>query len=188
MPLFEIAAFKVDFNSSADGKVNLINDEKEQHKQQETMRLSSLKMTTVANDIIKRLNVDTRKRWSGVKFFGLDRSDVKLIMERSNDNNHQQNITKPCTREDDNDQENPAIVTEQLIQQNKNCTWLGVKTFGNVVIGEFASFYERKFKRNSYTAHRGVACNTGKNVLVTCKIDAYGPMPFFLCEADNEFN
>ena len=46
-----------------------------------TSEVSSLKSTIVANNILKSLNVATNKKWSGVKVFGIDRADVKLILK-----------------------------------------------------------------------------------------------------------
>ena len=44
---------------------------------------SSLMITTAATKIINSLNIQTGKRWSGPKFFGLDRKDVNKLLTSS---------------------------------------------------------------------------------------------------------
>ena len=42
--------------------------------------LSLKKSTTLANTFLKRINAITKKYWSGTKFFGIDRKDVRWII------------------------------------------------------------------------------------------------------------
>ena len=61
-PFFSVSAFKGEKTSEETITFN----------QDLFIKLTSLKVTTVSNEIIKTLGVATSKRWSGVKFFGLD--------------------------------------------------------------------------------------------------------------------
>jgi len=47
---------------------------------------------------------------------------------------------------------NANAINSELKNVNENCTWLGVKTLGKLVIGEFAPCYEKDFrgKKNSF--------------------------------------
>ena len=42
--------------------------------------LTLKKSTTLANTFLKRINAITKKYWSGTKFFGIDRKDVRRII------------------------------------------------------------------------------------------------------------
>ena len=73
LPSFSISAYKVE-NTDTTSKTfsNVV-----------TKTIRSLKITTASNNIIEALNVQTKKRWSGLKFFGLDRTDFKQILHKS---------------------------------------------------------------------------------------------------------
>jgi len=102
------------------------------------INITALKMTSVSNQIIKELNVDTTKRWSGVKFFGLDRTDVKHILKTTD---------KPLTKAAENLEEASCSsnVDELYADGRDNCPWVGVQSFGHVVTGEFFDLFIKVF-------------------------------------------
>lgn len=177
-PTFTITAFEVD------GEGNVASTK---HCQE-----FSLYSSVASNKILRKLKVPTPHNWSGTKFFGFDRKPVSEILlntvtasqkrrfhNRWNDQSHSSNSSSPV----------PQLSQFHLTEK---FPWLGVQSFGKVVVGEFSSFYERHkdgvryLLRDGYTAHRGVETKEGKHVLVTCKIKANGTLPRFICEAEKQ--
>lgn len=170
LPLFKVTAFKLLENNTFSSV--------------EEKSITGLKMTPLSNQIISDLNVNTTKRWSGVKFFGLDRTDVKRILttwERL-----------PLIEAAGNSNETNCSSTELIDYDGDNChcPWIGVQCFGHVVSGEFSDAYIKEFNgarynvRRGYISSRGVKCSTGKVFVVTCKVLLNGPLPNYVCEAN----
>ena len=188
-PFFSITAFKLE-NATFSETVHT--------------RITSLKMTTVSNQIIDFLQVKTKKRWSGTQFFGFDRNEIQNILKYSRTQINK-NKRKVCEDEISDNQQDLLLLSANNSSRNENvslehyltgasdlCPWLGVRQFGRAIAGQFAHSFERSFNekkyflRDGYTAQRGIKCEDGKSVLVTCKVLANGStsMPLFVCEAE----
>ena len=87
------------------------------------------------------------------------------------------------------------VTTPQLSDYHlkEKCSWLRVQSFGEIVTGEFSSFYEREHNgvfyllRDGYVAYHGVKNKAGNHVLVKCKVTANGTLPLFICEAEDHY-
>ena len=172
LPVFKVAAFKLIEKNVFSGDVEKL--------------ISGLKMTPICNQIIADLNVNTKKRWSGVKFFGLDRADVKRILKTSYVPDDVRKTT-PIVDEKSNKSD---VVNNLMADGRDNCPWIGVQSFGHVVTGEFSDCYVKDFNgqlynvRRGFVSTRGVKCVNGKVFVVTCKVSSHGPLPSYVCEAD----
>ena len=67
LPLFTCSAYKYD-------------QDKKDFCQTKHTQLTLTKSSSVANGILKRLNVETKKVWNGKSFFGLDRDLIRTIL------------------------------------------------------------------------------------------------------------
>lgn len=79
LPYISISAFKL----------NVTENNTYTFSETANKRVTSLKLTIAANEILRLLKVKTMKKWSGTQLFGLDWQDVKKIL--NNDARH--NIT-----------------------------------------------------------------------------------------------
>ena len=141
------------------------------------------------------LRIKYNFRCWALKFFGLDRMDVKHILQSSNNNQQATSNSFNSNLNDDSllEKENQQIIFNQdlLHNLNDNCTWLGVQNFGVSVIRSFSPNFERVFGeetfllKNGFNSFRGVKCVSGKKVLVSCKVVASGPLPIFICNAED---
>ena len=199
-PIYSTSAVKVKVDESGkivpvdDDVVEDLNDENESTATNRNVgnvvkrQISSLYITTVSNEILKILNVKYNKRWSGVKFFGLNREDVQNLLVS---NEHGKNVAGDSSNNNCNVFIQKSEVEE--VEFEDNCTWLGVYCYGERVTGEFSRLYEKTYKnttfylRHGFTSTRAVKCQDEheKSVLVTCKVLASGPTPQFICETNN---
>ena len=154
----------------------------------EVFTMTSLKSTTAANCVLDRIGVKTNKKWSGTKFFGFDRKDVQLILSSK-----KKNILINKNSKQNNIQTNTEVLgnTAHNLHLHENFTWLGVKHLGNIVTGQFSSFFIREYQGKSfqlpdgYISIHAVKCGS-KFEEVTCKVKAVGSSPEFTCEIETK--
>ena len=84
-------------------------------------------------------------------------------------------------------------IDELIVDGRDSCPWLGVQSFGHIVTGEFSDSFikehesERYHIRQGFHSTRGVKCISGKVIVVNCKVSNHGPLPNYVCEA-NDFS
>lgn len=177
-PTFTIAAYRID---------NECNIDSTKHCEE-----FALYSTVVANNILQKLEVPTPHKWSGTKFFGFDRKHVSEILLNTVATSQKRRSHNASSDKSQSNSCSSPIPQFSQYHMTEKFSWLGVQTFGKVVVGEFSSFYERYkdgvryLLRDGYTAHRGVETKEGKHVLVTCKIKANGTLPLFICETEKQ--
>ena len=96
------------------------------------------------------LRIKYNFRCWALKFFGLDRMDVKHILQSSNNNQQATSNSFDCNLNDDSlleKKNQEKIFNQDLNNLNDNCTWLGVQNF--VVIRSFSPNFERDFWRGN---------------------------------------
>lgn len=133
--------------------------------------------------------MSTTKNWPGPQFYGFNRKDVSKVLNTacSKKRNHISLKSDKQTQEE--------VTTPQLSDYHlkEKCSWLRVQSFGEIVTGEFSSFYEREHNgvfyllRDGYVAYHGVKTKAGNHVLVKCKVAANGTLPLFICEAEDHY-
>ena len=161
----------------------------------EISKISSLKSTAVANNMLKNLKVNTSKHWSGPQFFGLYRADARAIIRKELKVNratkkHQQNKTlehKPSSSSTFEDSGGSCNTVDNDYNLTENCEW---QKLGERVNGEYSPFYIKEHQgqeyyiHDGYVANRGVRCSPGNHVLATCIVKAQGSMPQYICEGN----
>ena len=157
-----------------------------------TFSCSSLTSTTVANLILKRCNVMTAKKWSGVKFFGFDRKDVMSILSAE-----YRKVISSC--DSGNSTNNTDIIPENVCVDIAspdakligNCAFIGVMSYGSRITGAYESLFIREhdgrrfYLPNGYSAKRAVSVQNGERVIVTCKVEIIDNVINFICETND---
>ena len=172
LPLFRVKAYK---------RLN-----NETFSSDEAKNITSMKITTVSRQIINELNVETTHTWSGMKFFGLDRSDVQRLLKSSDTG-----VNKVIKRSS-NEQARSVDVGEIMGAGEKDYCWLGIQSFGHIITGEFFDSFIKEHKgeryhhiRQGYISHMGVKCSTGEVRVITCRVSTFGPLPNYICESND---
>ena len=171
--------------------------------------LSLRKITTLSNSILQKLNVATKKSWYGLKFFGLDRKDVREIqtailsnngVDGGNSNTSTSSINYSNSSFSSSDQVPVAsnMADVEIINFPHIYNFLGIESFGKRVEGQFKQFHEHKISPgrtiyipDGYVSHWTIKCNNGGDgggevyKTLRCYVNSNGSMPVYKCVCED---
>ena len=150
-------------------------------------QLSLRKISSVSNAFLKKLDVHSNKVWSGSQFFGLNRKDVRFILDKLlKESNSSPSLLVPLPN-------NSLEVSQPILTQSDddikhNYTWLGLVNLGSKVLGNFMRFFYYQvdsettiYLPDGYSAKICVKDESNETHIVLCCIKAVNSTPIFSC-------